>query len=142
MELAVCRQGDTVNLWIPTRRAFGEYASVDRCIAPLVAALNATGFETVASCCGHGRQPGNVILRDGREIFIAPDFDTARLVNAAFPPINDPVPDECVVYWTRLDTVEQCEAELERLKRADDLGGNHEMIVRLALYWARIREAG
>lgn len=57
----------------------------DPCIAPLVAALNAASIETVASCCGHGHRPGVIVLRDGRELFIAKDFEEARKVDAAFP---------------------------------------------------------
>lgn len=42
----------------------------DPCIAPIVKALNDAGICTRASCCGHGRQDGSVILRDGRELVI------------------------------------------------------------------------
>jgi hypothetical protein len=58
---------------------------VDESIAPLVAALNATGFETVASCSGHGFRPGNIALRDGRELVIARSFAEARKIDALFP---------------------------------------------------------
>lgn len=59
--------------------------NVDRCIAPLVVALNAAGVPTAASCCGHGYRPGNIALRDGREIVIAPDFTTGRRIDSLFP---------------------------------------------------------
>lgn len=62
-----------------------EGAFCDPCIAPLVAALNTAGIETVASCCGHGHRPGVIALRDGRELFIAKDFDEARKIDAIFP---------------------------------------------------------
>ena len=45
---------------------------IDRCISQLVAALEAGGCEPVASCCGHGKKPGSVMLRDGRELRILP----------------------------------------------------------------------
>lgn len=61
----------------------------DPCIAPLVAALNAVGMETVASCCGHGRRPANIVLADGREIIIARNFAEARSIDAMFPDINN-----------------------------------------------------
>ncbi|MPZ13776.1 MAG: hypothetical protein GEU73_05030 [Chloroflexi bacterium] len=57
---------------------------VDTCIAPLVEALFAAGIPAVASCCGHGHRPGNIALEDGREIVIAPDFDTARRIDDLF----------------------------------------------------------
>lgn len=38
----------------------------DPCIAPLVQTLNDGGFQTIASCCGHGRNfASNVLFEDG-----------------------------------------------------------------------------
>ena len=48
----------------------GRLQSIDICIADLVAALNAANIQTVASCCGHGEQDGNIFLEDGRELII------------------------------------------------------------------------
>lgn len=62
-------------------------ASIDSCIAPLVNALNGAEILTVASCCGHFKRPGNIALADGRELIVAPDYETARQVDKAFPPI-------------------------------------------------------
>jgi len=61
---------------------------IDECIKPLVKSLNDCGIETVASCCGHGNRPGNIALKDGREIIICPDFDTAREIEKHFPDIH------------------------------------------------------
>lgn len=79
----MCERGDTqtVDLF------GGGRADVDTCIAPLVQALNDNGYSTVASCCGHGIRPGNIALRDGRELIIAPDFVTARKIDQMFPPL-------------------------------------------------------
>ena len=63
----------------------GGMVEVDTEIASFVAALNSCGLETVASCSGHGFRPGNIALRDGREIIIARDFDEARKIDALFP---------------------------------------------------------
>lgn len=67
----MCRWNTTVEMEITipahmshtgeTRR---KVIGVDACIAPLVAALNSAGITTVASCCGHGHIPGQVILGD------------------------------------------------------------------------------
>jgi len=58
----------------------------DPCIAALVKALhesdlptvpskhNPDGIRTVASCCGHGKRPGNIVLADGRVLVIHPDL--------------------------------------------------------------------
>jgi len=43
---------------------------IDYCIADIVAALNAAGITTLASCCGHGKQDGNIELQDGRALYI------------------------------------------------------------------------
>lgn len=52
-------------------------------IVDLVRALNTGDLRTVASCSGHGEQHGNIALKDGRELLIAPDYDTARQMERA-----------------------------------------------------------
>ena len=53
-----------------TGAARWDWKAVDRCIAPLVAALNNAGIWTASSCCGHGREDGEIILQDGRTLVI------------------------------------------------------------------------
>lgn len=65
----------------------GKRFDIDCCISNIVKALNDVGIETVASCCGHGKQPGNIVFKDGREIIIAPDFETGRKISSIFDPI-------------------------------------------------------
>ena len=48
----------------------GRVCYIDHCISRLVAALNAGGVPTVASCCGHNRMPGVIDLMDGRTLLI------------------------------------------------------------------------
>lgn len=91
----MCKWGDSTPLkvWIPanlsrTGEARWDVKDVDSCIAPIVRALNDAGVITVASCCGHGKRPGNIALADGREIIIVPDYETGRRIDAIFPPIN------------------------------------------------------
>lgn len=67
----------------------GKPRSIDACIVDLVKALNAAGIETIASCCGHLVRLGSIILRDGREIVVLPDYDTAREFDKLFPAVND-----------------------------------------------------
>lgn len=55
----------------------------DPCIAPIVRALNTGDLRTRASCCGHGSQPGNVALADGRELVILPDSAAARALEVS-----------------------------------------------------------
>lgn len=78
----MCEHGNTKVL------DYGRPFDVDECLWDLVRALNNAGFKTIACCCGHGKQPGNIALADGRELFIAPDYETGRAICSAFPPIN------------------------------------------------------
>ena len=56
----------------------GRRQEVDLCIADIIAALNAANIITGASCCGHGTQPGMILLEDGRELIVHFDQDPAR----------------------------------------------------------------
>ncbi len=44
----------------------GRVQCIDYCIHHIVAALNAGGVRTLASCCGHKKMPGRIDLEDGR----------------------------------------------------------------------------
>ena len=79
----MCKWGNTV-----TYLRKGMSVDIDECVAPIVNALWRIGIDTVASCCGHGKQMGNIALKDGREVLIAPDYETGRKVDKLFPPIN------------------------------------------------------
>ena len=48
----------------------GRVECIDFCIHQIVAALNAGGVRTIASCCGHGKMKGNILLEDGRVLII------------------------------------------------------------------------
>lgn len=52
----------------------------DPCLNEIITALNDVGIKSIASCCGHGRQPGSIVLKDGRELIIVRDFETARKI--------------------------------------------------------------
>ncbi len=67
----------------------GKKFAIDCCISKIVKALNDVGLKTIASCCGHKRQPGSIILEDGREIIIVPDFESARKIDKLFPAIYE-----------------------------------------------------
>ena len=49
----------------------GRVQGIDKCIADIVAALNAANITTVASCCGHGNESlARIDLDDGRVLHI------------------------------------------------------------------------
>ncbi len=82
----MCEWGTYEKIVLP-----GKVVRVDSCIASIVSALNDGGCATIASCCGHGRRPGNIVLSDGKELIICPDYKTGRLVDKAFPAISEAV---------------------------------------------------
>ena len=59
----------------------GRRRDVDLCVADLVAALVAANIQTSASCCGHGRRPGSVLLEDGRAIVVCSDWEEAKALS-------------------------------------------------------------
>ena len=78
----MCKHGDTVDVVVQvpshlsnTGEAYAVLKPVDRCLAPIVKALNAYGVVTVACCCGHGHRNGNIVLADGRVLDIYPTVD-------------------------------------------------------------------
>jgi len=48
----------------------GKVQCIDWCIHQIVAALNAGGVGTIASCCGHMKQEGRIDLADGRLVIV------------------------------------------------------------------------
>ena len=44
---------------------------IDKCIAPIVKALQEGGIDMRASCCGHRKGNGKILLQDGRELIIS-----------------------------------------------------------------------
>ena len=85
----MCKHGTTVIVTLahPREHRALIVAGVDKCIAELVQALNNMDMQTVASCCGHGHQPGRISLEDGREILIV-GYDQATKISKLFPNIH------------------------------------------------------
>ena len=76
-----------VKLFTPDYKGH-QFANVDTCISGAVQALNDAGMKTIASCCGHGKQPSRITLEDGREMFIFKDYETAQKISKMFPQIS------------------------------------------------------
>lgn len=66
----------------------------DPCIEPLIRALNDGGLATVASCCGHGSNPGWVMLGlHGPTLVLLPEDPTrsvAEVLAALMPEATEP----------------------------------------------------
>ena len=43
---------------------------IDKCLAPIVSALQAAGVGTVGCCCGHGRGTGEIIMENGTRLLV------------------------------------------------------------------------
>jgi hypothetical protein len=71
----MCDNSTIVNVEIPadlshTGKSFWKGVKIDSCIADLVSALQSGGVDMRASCCGHGKADGNILLQDGRKLII------------------------------------------------------------------------
>jgi len=73
----MCEYGTTqlVRVRIPSDlscsgRAKWKRMSIDACIAPIVSALQIAGINMRGSCCGHGKQNGEIELEDGRKLLV------------------------------------------------------------------------
>ena len=53
----------------------GRAQCIDYCIHRIIAALNAGGVRTMASCCGHRMMSGRIDLEDGRVLIVVDDPD-------------------------------------------------------------------
>ena len=59
----MCEWDNTKLVRLCESRRGSIYADVDECIADIVQALNDADIPTVASCCGHGKIHGSIVLK-------------------------------------------------------------------------------
>jgi len=52
-------------------RSYMGEKKIDSCIASIVKALQEGGIDMRASCCGHGKGNGKILLQDGRKLTIS-----------------------------------------------------------------------
>ncbi len=84
----MCKWGDTVPVRLKieaqhskTGKERYDYVHIDRCIAPMVEKLQKAGLEPVASCCGHNRAMGDILLKSGKVLIICHDADSWLWIN-------------------------------------------------------------
>ena len=92
----MCKHGtcEIVNVKITadrshTRKAYYRDMPIDKCIAPIVRALQEGGIDMNGSCCGHGRCAGNIFLADGRELVILESEESEMYRTRANMPDTD-----------------------------------------------------
>lgn len=62
----MCEWGTTVPMPLN-----GRVRDIDSCLALLIATLNTIpALETSGCCCGHGKMPGSVLLKDGSALVV------------------------------------------------------------------------
>ena len=116
----MCQQNDFVEVEVIIKLSdfdyVAEFVQVDRCIAPIVSALSDSGIATVACCCGHGRHRGSIILADGREMLVVPDFKTARIMDRLVEVVRMDIPS----YKERYE-------DIAKSSWFHDMYGNHSL---------------
>jgi hypothetical protein len=76
----MCQHGQTRNVQVLisedlscTGFARFKFSPIDKCIAPLVQALQQAGINMRGSCCGHDEEnEGDIHLQDGRILLVLP----------------------------------------------------------------------
>ena len=83
----MCEWGNSIqlNVLIPanlshTGNARWEEKDIDKCIAPIVDALNKASIFTASCCCGHRKELGHIWLQDGRILIIASSIGKDELM--------------------------------------------------------------
>ena len=73
----MCEWGKYEKVWVKIPadlssqgRMHMSLKKIDRCIAPIVNALQKGGIDMRSSCCGHGKCDGEIELQDGRTLII------------------------------------------------------------------------
>ena len=73
----MCEQGNNilVEVKIPadlshTDKAYWKKVGIDKCIAPIVEALQKGGIDMRGSCCGHNERNGYITLQDKRVLIV------------------------------------------------------------------------
>jgi hypothetical protein len=69
----MCNTTTIVRVWIAadlsyTSKLRWKDTKIDTCISDLVLALQSAAIDMRASCCGHGKANGSILLQDGREL--------------------------------------------------------------------------
>ena len=71
----MCKWGNTIlcEVTIPASNSYTgkdrkDMKPIDSCIASIIEALNISGIRTDASCCGHNKEVGWIVLHDGRKL--------------------------------------------------------------------------
>lgn len=83
----MCKQGNTLSVYVKIPADLScdgkekwKVCGIDKCIAPIVKALQDAGIDMRGSCCGHGKREGTIALEDGRGLLIMSKKDYQKYV--------------------------------------------------------------
>ena len=68
----MCKRGKSVRMTLP----IGGEVDIDKCIAPIIKALNDGGIITKGCCCRHGKTAGYIHLANGHYLRVFPNRKT------------------------------------------------------------------
>ena len=82
----MCNTTTLVNVKIPADLSCSgeekwKMCKIDSCISDIVNALQVSGVDMRASCCGHGKTEGHIALQDGRGLLILNPVDYEKYLN-------------------------------------------------------------
>jgi len=73
----MCKWGKTKKVYVKipadlscSGKTYWRKMRIDKCIAPIVKALQESGIDMRGSCCGHGKRMGYIDLQDDRVLLI------------------------------------------------------------------------
>lgn len=94
----MCKWNDKIEMEVLTTaqsshtgKEYMKMVGIDRCLVPIIKALNAGGVPTISSCCGHGKMRGIISLKDGRQLVVSSDMKTGLwLTHEGYAPTTKP----------------------------------------------------
>ena len=70
----VTMQPDAEYPQIWKHKEWKKWCAIDKCIAELVEAFESVGLRMLASCCGHGKGLGDILLKDRWALWMTKSF--------------------------------------------------------------------
>ena len=69
---------DIFSMSLKRYKEWKKQCSIDKCIASIVRVLEENGVRMLASCCGHGKADGHILLLDHTKLTIPMKFTSNK----------------------------------------------------------------
>ena len=73
----MCKWGNNIKIKVPipanlsyTGKFRWDFKYIDSCLVPIIKTLNKLKIYTANCCCGHGKNIGEIILHNGKVLYI------------------------------------------------------------------------